>query len=65
VYDSLDALVTEAHRRLEATTKSYRREGSKRALPCMEDTAKYRIIKIVMKEGREVWDDEPAGLHRK
>jgi hypothetical protein len=65
VYDSLDALVSEAHRRLEATTKSYKHEGSKRALPCMEDTARYRIIKSVMKEGREVWDDEPPGFHRK
>jgi hypothetical protein len=65
VYDRLDALVSEAHTRLKAPTQSFKREGSNPALPCMEDTAKYRIIKSVIKHGGEVWEDEPTGLHRK
>lgn len=64
VYDRLDALVTEAHRRVESEVKSWHNDRSPRALPCMEDTAKYRIIRSVMREGRETWEDEPAGLHR-
>lgn len=62
-YDRLDGLVGEAHRRLKAKTTSHRRDGSPRALPCMEDTAKYRIVRTVMRGGHEVWEDEPSGLH--
>lgn len=60
VYDRLDALVTDAHRRLDAETPSLRREGSSRALPCMEDAAKHRVIRSVMRDGREVWEYEPT-----
>lgn len=63
VYDRLDGLVSEAHKRLKAETLSFRRDGSPRALPCMEEIAKHRIVRSVMKDGREVWGDEPAGLH--
>ncbi len=63
VYDRLDEIVAEAHQRLGATTNSYRREGSPRALPCMEEVSKYRIVRSTMRDGREVWEDEPPGLH--
>lgn len=64
VYDRLDRLVEEAHDRAGATLGSHRREGSHRALPCMEDTAAYRIVRTVLKNGREVWEDEPVDAHR-
>ena len=63
VYDRLDDLVSDAHRRLKIETTSFRIAGSPRALPCMLDTAKHRIIKSVMRDGHEVWEDEPTGLH--
>lgn len=64
VYDRLDKLVEEAHARAGATLTSYRREGSHRALPCMENTAPYRIVRTVLKDGLEVWEDEPPDAHR-
>ena len=64
VYDRLDELVAEAHGRLDTSVKSFMREGSPRALPCMEDTVKYRVVRTTMRNGREVWEDEPPGLHR-
>lgn len=64
VYDRLDALVQQAHTRLGANWKSFRREGSSRALPCMEDILKHRIVRTSMRDGREVWENEPQGLHR-
>jgi len=62
-YDRLDEVVTEAHKQRGAQVVSYRREGSKRALPCMEDLAKYRVVRTSMRDGREVWEDEPTRLH--
>ena len=62
-YDRLDEIVTEAHKRLGADVLSYRKSGSPRALPCMEDLSKYRIVRTSMRGGREIWEDEPAHLH--
>lgn len=62
-YDRLDDLVIDAHGRLNANVTSFRRAGSRRSLPCMEDTLKHRIVRTTMKDGREIWQDEPPGLH--
>jgi hypothetical protein len=64
VHDRLDELVLDAHRRLGATMVSYRKENSTRALPCMEDVMKHRVAHTVIRDGREVWEGEPPGLHR-
>ena len=64
VYDRLDELVEEAHARAGAKLGSHRREGCRRALPCMEDTAPYRIIRTILKDGQELWENEPADAHR-
>ncbi|MEY2411021.1 MAG: hypothetical protein QOF48_3691 [Verrucomicrobiota bacterium] len=61
IYDRLDDLVRDAHRRLGWSMLSHRPEGSQRALPCM--VAKHRTVRTVVKEGREVWENEPLGLH--
>lgn len=65
VYDRLDELVCDAHQRLGAQVHSYRGEGSAKALPCMEneEILKHRIARTVVRDGREVWEEEPPGLH--
>jgi hypothetical protein len=62
VYDFLDALVDEAHRRVGGGMKAHRR-NSRRALPCMEELGAHRVARTVVKDGREVWEGEPPGLH--
>lgn len=62
-YDRLEEIVAEAHKQAGAEIASYRQPGSQRALPCMENLSKYRIVRTSMKEGREVWEDEPPRLH--
>ena len=37
--------------------------GASRRLPCMENTLPNRVIRTVIRDGREIWQDEPAGLH--
>ena len=63
VYDRLDDLVSDAHQRLGGEMLSHRSEGSNRALPCMEDITKHRVARTVVRDGREVWEDDPPGLH--
>ena len=62
-YDRLDDLVQFGHQQLGASMPSYQRDGSSRRLPCMEDTTPHRIARTVMKEGQEVWVNEPPALH--
>jgi hypothetical protein len=64
VYDRLDELVVDAHERLGRGMAAHMKEGSGRRLPCMEDTRKHRVIRTVVKDGREAWADEPPGLHQ-
>jgi hypothetical protein len=64
IYDRLDALVVDAHRRLGSDIGTSRSPHSKRALPCMEDPAKHRIVRTFIRDGQEVWQDEPPQLHR-
>jgi hypothetical protein len=64
IYDRLDDLVSEAHRRVGAEIKSYRTKESNRALPCMADTVKHRVIRTSVRDGKEIWEDEPPGLHQ-
>ena len=66
VYDRLDALVAYAHERAGAGMTKWWGQNSGppgRALPCMADTLPYRRARTVVREGREVWEDEPSGLH--
>jgi hypothetical protein len=63
IYDRLDDLVHEAHRQAGASMSSHKREGSVRSLPCMEDVLKHRVVQTILKDGREVWENEPPGLH--
>lgn len=63
VYDRLDDLVGDAHRRLGKGMVSHQQKGSKRMLPCMEDIMRHRIARTSVREGREIWTDEPPGLH--
>jgi hypothetical protein len=63
VYDRLDELVRDAHRRLKASMLSHGRDNSPRSLPCMEDIIKHRVIRTTLRDGREYWDSEPPGLH--
>lgn len=64
VYDRMDALVGDAHRRLGAKMTSHAREGSPRALPCLNDVAKHKLARTIVRDGREIWEDEPPGLHQ-
>jgi hypothetical protein len=63
IYDRLDDVVRMAHERLGASMASHRRTGSRRALPCMEDLTRFRVVRTTLKDGKEVWLDEPPGLH--
>jgi hypothetical protein len=62
-FDRLDDLVHFAHQQLGAPMASSRREGSLRSLPCMEDTAPHRVARTIMRDGQEIWVNEPPGLH--
>ncbi len=63
IYDKLDELVSEAHQRLGVSTVSYAGPESKRRLPCMGDTDKYRIVKTRIRKGKEVWINRPKKPH--
>lgn len=63
IYDRLDALVHTAHTQAGATLPSHRKPGSPRALPCMEDINRFRIVRTTLQAGKEVWINEPPGLH--
>ena len=62
-FDRLDDMVHFAHQQLGVSMGSSRREGSLRSLPCMEDTTPHRVARTVMRDGQEVWVNEPPGLH--
>jgi hypothetical protein len=62
-FDRLDVLMHFAHQQLGAPMESSRREGSLRSLPCMEDTTPYRVARTVMRDGQEIWVNEPPSLH--
>ena len=62
-YDCLDDLVALAHNKLHAQVMNYRTPGSKRNLPCMENTIRHRVARTVVRDGREVWEGEPPALH--
>jgi hypothetical protein len=64
-YARLDDLVIFAHQQLGGTMVSYQREGSSRRLPCMEDTTPHRVARTIMQDGKEIWVNEPPGLHNK
>ncbi len=61
--DRLDDLVHDAHARLGASMPSHKKDGARRALPCIEDVLKHRVARTTMKDGHEVWQDEPPELH--
>lgn len=63
IYDRLDDLVVDDHRRLGAQMPSHRTEHSKRALPCMEETTKHRVIRTIVRDGQEIWEYEPQEDH--
>ena len=63
IHDRLDEVVTEAHERLGANVQSYRGSPSGHSMPCMDDTTKFRVICTTVKDGKEVWEYEPPGLH--
>lgn len=63
IYDRLDDLVSDAHHRLGAEMPSYRVGQSERALPCMENTLQHRVIRTTVRDGKELWENEPPGLH--
>ncbi len=59
IYDRMDDLVHEAHRRLGAELASHRTAESQRALPCMENILKHRIVRTVIRDGREILEEVP------
>ena len=63
IYDRMDDLVHEAHRKLGMQMPSHRHEGSKRALPCMEEILKYRIARTSIINDREIWDGQTPDIH--
>jgi hypothetical protein len=63
IYDRLDELVEQAHKLLGHQQTNFRRRGSPRALPCMEDTATYRTARTVLRDGHEVWEGQPPSHH--
>jgi len=69
VYDRLSQLVKEGHRRLgdEMTTfekmRPYTGMNSRGCLPCMQDVMKHRVVRTVIRDGKEIWEGEPPGLH--
>jgi hypothetical protein len=63
VYDRLDEVVEEAHKQAGGKMVSHKKVDSVRALPCMEHVEKHRLVRTVLRDGHEVWEDEPPGLH--
>ena len=66
IYDRLDDLVRIAHEKAGAEMQSHRQPKSKRPLPCMENILdrEHRIARTALRDGREVWEGEPPGLHK-
>jgi hypothetical protein len=64
IHDRLDEVVGEAHDRLGAHVNSYRTSPEGHSLPCMDDTTKHRVICTTVKDGKEIWEYEPPGLHQ-
>jgi hypothetical protein len=64
IHDRLDALVSEAQAKLGAGVQSYKTSPSGHALPCMDDTTKHRVILTTLRDGKEIWEYEPPGLHK-
>jgi hypothetical protein len=62
-YDQLNDLVHFAHQRLGARMEPSRRERTSRNYPCMEDTTPHRVARTVMRDGQEIWVNEPPALH--
>jgi hypothetical protein len=63
IYDRLDRVVRSAHERLGASMASHQKTGFARALPCMEDLGRFRVVRTTVRDGKELWVDEPPGLH--
>lgn len=63
IYDRLDEIVAEAHKRAGATVVSYAQPGSPRRLPCMGNLDQYRIVKTRVRRGKEVWVNKPRRAH--
>jgi hypothetical protein len=63
IYDRLDEVVVEAHKYAGSNMAGFARPGGRHRLPCMDDTAMFRVIKSKVVDGHEVWIDEPGGLH--
>jgi hypothetical protein len=68
VVDLLQEVSGVAH--VQAGVETYMERGgdpltevSGHAYPCMNDTLKYRAVRTKLKNGVEVWKNEPAGLH--
>jgi hypothetical protein len=64
IHDRLDEVVTEAHERLGAHVQFYRESSSGHSIPCMDDTTQFRVICTTVKDGKEIWEYEPPGLHQ-
>jgi len=52
-----------AHKKLNAEMQNHSTAESKHNLPCMDETMQHRVVRTVVKDGREVWLDEPPDLH--
>jgi hypothetical protein len=68
IMDVLHELSVEAHAQADAETRVVRRdhqlvEPTGHAYPCMDSTLKHRAVRTRLKNGVEVWKNEPAGLH--
>ena len=55
IYDHLDALTRDTHRRAGADMPSYEIPGSTRALPCMVDVITHRTVRTSLRDGDQVW----------
>jgi hypothetical protein len=58
IFARLNDLVHDAHRRLGAETHNPLGRPS-----CTQDTTQYRVIRTSIRDGKEIWDYEPPGLH--
>src|SRR5262245_17556358 len=62
-FDRYADLVHLAHQQLGVSMEPSRREGSLRSHPCMEDTTPHRVARTIVRDGQEIWVNEPPGLH--
>jgi hypothetical protein len=68
VLDLLQNISQVAHAQAGAESYMARRdlpitETSRHAYPCMNDTLKYRTVRTKLKNGIEVWKNQPTSLH--